>query len=82
MRIVDIFMKDRSKIEEPVAAAFARFNEEFESSLRSETRLLQSAIEQILNSTGKHVRPLLVLLSAEACGGVNDSTINASIFLE
>lgn len=75
-------MKDRSKIEEPVAAAFARFNEEFESSLRSETRLLQSAIEQILNSTGKHVRPLLVLLSAEACGGVNDSTINASIFLE
>ena len=75
-------MKDRNKIEEPVAAAFARFNEEFESSLRSETRLLQSAIDRILSSTGKHVRPLLVLLAAEACGGVTDGTINASIFLE
>lgn len=75
-------MKDRSKIEEPVAAAFARFNEEFEASLRSETHLLQSAIDHLLDASGKHIRPLLVLLVAEACGGVKDTTINAAIFLE
>ncbi len=75
-------MEERKKIEEPVAAAFARFNEEFEASLRSDTRLLSSAIEHLLNATGKHIRPLLVLLTAEACGGVRDNTINAAIFLE
>lgn len=76
-------MIDRSKIEEPVAEAFARFNEEFESSLRSETKLLQSAIDQMLKATGKHIRPLLVLLAAKVCGNrVADSTINAAVFLE
>lgn len=75
-------MIDRRKIEEPVAAEFARFNEEFESSLRSETKRLQAAIEQILSSTGKHVRPLLVLLSAKTCGSVTDCTINSAVFLE
>lgn len=75
-------MVDRSKIEEPVAAELARFNEEFETSLRSGTNRLQSAIEHILNATGKHVRPLLVLLSAKACGGVTDNSINSAVFLE
>ena len=75
-------MIDRRKIEEPVAAEFARFNEEFESSLRSESKRLQAAIEQILRSTGKHVRPLLVLLSAKTCGSVTDCTINSAVFLE
>lgn len=75
-------MIDRSKIEEPVAAEFSRFNTEFETSLRSETRRLQAAIEQILKATGKHVRPLLVLLSAKMCGGVTDCTINSAVFLE
>lgn len=72
----------RKQIEEPVAAEFARFNEDFESSLRSETNRLQSAIEILLNSTGKHVRPLLVLLTAKACGQVKDQTINSAVLLE
>ena len=63
-------MKDRSKIEQPVAVEFKRFNDEFAASLRSETNRLQSAIDQILNASGKHVRPLLVLLTAKACGQV------------
>ena len=72
-------MTERNKIEEPVAGEFARFNEEFESSLRSGTGLLQAAIDQILGATGKHIRPLLVLLSAKACGTI---TINSAVFLE
>ena len=75
-------MKDKSKIEEPVAAEFKRFNDEFEASLKSETNRLQSAIEQIMNSTGKHVRPLLVLLAAKACGQVTDTAINSAVLLE
>ena len=61
-------MDERRKIEEPVAGEFKRFNDEFAASLRSETNRLQSAIDQILNASGKHVRPLLVLLTAKACG--------------
>lgn len=75
-------MNDRKKIEAPVAEEFKRFNEEFSDSLRSETRRLQAAIDQILNASGKHVRPLLVLLTAKACGKVTDHTINAAVFLE
>lgn len=75
-------MNDRSKIEEPVSSEFARFNREFESSLRSETNLLQAAIDQILGATGKHIRPQLVLLAAKACGAVTESTINSAVFLE
>ena len=75
-------MKDRSKIEQPVAVEFKRFNDEFAASLRSETNRLQSAIDRILNASGKHVRPLLVLLAAKACGQVTDNTINSAVLLE
>lgn len=75
-------MDERRKIEEPVAAEFKRFNDDFAASLESETTRLQSAINIILNSTGKHVRPLLVLLTAKACGQVTDNTINTAVLLE
>lgn len=75
-------MNDRKKIEEPVADEFKRFSEEFADSLRSETHRLQTAIDQILQACGKHVRPLLVLLTAKACGKVTDHTINSAVFLE
>lgn len=75
-------MNERRNIEGPVATEFKRFNDEFAASLRSETHRLQSAIDQILNSTGKHVRPLLVLLAAKACGQVTENTINSAVLLE
>lgn len=72
----------RNRIEAPVAIEFQRFNEEFDSSLRSETPLLQSAIDRLLHANGKHIRPLVVLLTAKACGGVTENTINSAILLE
>ena len=57
-------MKDRSKIEQPVAVEFKRFNDEFAASLRSETNRLQSAIDQIHECRAENMfRPLLVLLT-------------------
>lgn len=75
-------MDERRNIEGPVATEFKRFNDDFAESLRSETNRLQNAIQVILNSTGKHVRPLLVLLTAKACGLVTDQTINSAVLLE
>lgn len=75
-------MEDKIKIEQPVAEEFKRFNKDFSESLQSSTRQLQSAIDVILKSTGKHVRPLLVLLTSKACGNVTDDTINSAVLIE
>lgn len=75
-------MEERKKIEAPVAAEFKRFEEEFLTSLTSSTVLLHSAIEKIMLSTGKHIRPLLALLTAKACGKITDITINSAVLLE
>lgn len=75
-------MDERKIIEQPVSAEFEQFKEEFRSSLQSNTPTLQAAIEQILEATGKHVRPLLVLLTAKTCGTVSDNTVNSAVFLE
>lgn len=75
-------MDEIKHIAQPIAVDLRRFNEDFIASLRSQTQLLQTAIEKILSSTGKHVRPILVLLTAKACGNVSDNTINAAVLLE
>ena len=75
-------MDERRLIERPVIVEFEKFKEEFRSSLQSNTPKLQAAIELILESTGKHVRPLLVLLTAKASGKISDNTINSAVFLE
>lgn len=79
---LQIIMDEIKHIVQPIAAELERFNEEFASSLRSETHLLQSVIDKILSSTGKHVRPILVLLTAKACGKVSDNSINSAVLLE
>lgn len=75
-------MDRRIKIEEPVKDELERFNREFADALKSDTRTLQSAIDHLQHSSGKHIRPLLLLLTARACGAVTDNSINSAILLE
>jgi len=76
-------MNEREKIEAPVTDEFKQFNDNFSTSLNgSGTQRLQAAINKILESTGKHIRPLLVLLSAKACGTVTHHTIDSAVLLE
>jgi len=75
-------MDKRDIIEGPVRVEFKRFEDEFVSSLSSSTLKLQHAIDKIMQSSGKHIRPLLVLLTAKACGKITENTINASVLLE
>ncbi|MDR3142741.1 MAG: polyprenyl synthetase family protein [Tannerellaceae bacterium] len=75
-------MDKRKIIEEPVNAEFKCFKDEFVSSLSSSTLKLQSAIDKIMLSSGKHIRPLLVLLTAKACGKITENTINSAVLLE
>jgi octaprenyl-diphosphate synthase len=75
-------MNDIKQIKQPVISEYDLFSDSFINSLSSSSTKLQSAIEKIMQSTGKHVRPLLVLLSAKACGNVTDTTINSAVLLE
>ena len=50
--------------------------------MRSENPLLNEVLNYIHAKSGKQLRPLLVLLSAEICRGVTDKTISAAVALE
>lgn len=75
-------MIDKLQIAKPVAAEFEQFKADFSKVLHSEVPLLQSAIERVLCSNGKHIRPLLLLLTAKACGELNEMTREAAAIIE
>lgn len=75
-------MDIKNEIEKPVNDELKRFNQEFADALKSDTRTLQLAINHLQHSSGKHIRPLLLLLTAKACGKVTDNSINSAILLE
>ncbi|MDO4703619.1 polyprenyl synthetase family protein [Tannerella sp.] len=75
-------MIDKRDIERPVAKEFGEFRKKFAESLHSEIATIRKAIEAVYHSNGKHIRPLLVLLAAKACGRVTPDSIRAAVFLE
>ncbi|MDR1102677.1 MAG: polyprenyl synthetase family protein [Tannerella sp.] len=75
-------MTDKIQIERPVSEAFDRFQTEFARALHSEVETVRAAVETIHSSSGKHIRPLLLLLTAEACGGVHAASVHAAVLLE
>ncbi|MDR2763828.1 MAG: polyprenyl synthetase family protein [Tannerella sp.] len=75
-------MIDRIQIERPVSEACERFQREFSLTLQSEIDTVRAAVKTIHHSGGKHIRPLLMLLTAEACGGVSEAAIQVAVQLE
>lgn len=75
-------MINKLQISQPVASEFEQFREAFLKVLHSEVPLLQSAIKRILCSNGKHIRPLLLLLTAKACGNPTAMTHEAAVIVE
>ncbi|MDR1257795.1 MAG: polyprenyl synthetase family protein [Tannerellaceae bacterium] len=75
-------MNELEAIKQPIIDEYRRFGDDFLYSLSSSTPRLQQAIDKIMQSTGKHMRPLLVILAAKACGGVTDTTVNSAVLLE
>ncbi|MDR1381649.1 MAG: polyprenyl synthetase family protein [Tannerella sp.] len=75
-------MIDRLQIANPVSPEFEQFKADFSNVIHSEAPLLQSAIEQVLRSNGKHIRPLLLLLTAKACGTPTKLTKEAAVIIE
>jgi octaprenyl-diphosphate synthase len=71
-----------SDISKPVQHHLNRFNDYFKEQMSSNVTLLDTIIRYILKSKGKQVRPALVFLSAELCGGINERTFVGASMVE
>lgn len=75
-------MNDSQVIKKPIAAEFAKFEELFEASFKTNDPILKQVYAHVLATKGKQIRPILTLLAAKLCGNVNHSTYFAAIGLE
>ena len=66
----------------PVKPELAEFEKHFHRALKSNVGLVDTVVRYVIKSKGKRVRPALVLLSAAACGGINESTHRGASLVE
>ncbi len=66
----------------PIKEDLSKFNDHFKESLKSKVPLVDLVTKYILKQKGKKIRPTLVLLSAKAAGGINESTFRGATLVE
>jgi len=69
-------------IKEPIQGELKEFDRFFKESMRSTVMLVDMIARYIVRQKGKRVRPLLVLLSAKACGALTESTFRGATLVE
>jgi octaprenyl-diphosphate synthase len=69
-------------IQAPVEAEMRHFEGYFRESMRSDVALLDTVTRYVLRQKGKRIRPLLVLLSAKACGTVSEASYRGAALVE
>ncbi len=73
---------DLDAIREQLSDDWPAVNREIFLQLESDVALVSSVAHYIINSGGKRLRPLLVLLAARACGYVGDQHITVAAIIE
>ena len=73
---------DLKDITRPVQHHLEKFEGVFREAMRSKVPLVDLVIRYIVRQKGKRVRPLLVMLTADVCGGVNDRTFRGATLVE
>ena len=71
-----------STIKKPIEQEIIDFNEYFKSLLKSDVMLMNDALSFLGESTGKMMRPMLVLLIAKSIGNVKEKTNSAAAAVE
>ena len=69
-------------IQKPISAEFVQFKNYYSEQFKSDVPLLGSALAHVAGSTGKMMRPMLLLLAAKSCGNVTSSSYAAAAALE
>jgi len=70
------------EIMHPVEQHLTLFDRHFREALRSRIGLVDLVTRYIVRQKGKRVRPILVLLSAELCGGINERSYRGATLVE
>lgn len=73
---------DLDTVARPIKDHLEEFKRVFKQSMSSDIGLVDTVARYILRQKGKKIRPMLVLLSAEVCGGINESTYRAAALVE
>lgn len=71
-----------SDMQRPIEGELATFQGTFREAMRSKVFLLDQVIQYLLRQKGKQLRPMLVLLTAKANGGITESTYRAAALVE
>jgi octaprenyl-diphosphate synthase len=71
-----------SEIQKTMAPDLDAFHAYFKGAMESDVSLLDKVIQYLLRQKGKRLRPLLVMLSAKACGGTSESSYRAAALIE
>ena len=66
----------------PVTEELKTFRQQYKKALRTENSLVDKVVRYILRQQGKQIRPLLVMLGAKVCGGVQGKSYRAGIMVE
>jgi octaprenyl-diphosphate synthase len=75
-------MEKLKEIQAPVAGHIKAFEKKYKASMKSKVPLLNIVTRYILKRKGKQIRPLFVMLSADICGGVSESSYHAAALIE
>lgn len=70
------------EIRKPIEKYFEQYTQALDRAMYSGNVMLQNISEHLKKSSGKQLRPLLVLLSASLCGKVTEHTISTAVSLE
>ena len=75
-------MKNLDHIVSPIADELKQFEAFFKKTLNADTEPMNSIMRYALETKGKRLRPILVLLGAKMFGTVNELTLRAATFAE
>lgn len=77
-----VAMADLASIRQPVDREMREFQGHFKEAMRTSVPLLDHITRYIVKSRGKQMRPMLVYLTAQACGGSTDRSHVAATLIE
>jgi octaprenyl-diphosphate synthase len=75
-------MASLEEITQPIVEELDLFKDHFRTAMRSKVAFVDLIARYIVRQKGKKIRPALVLLTAKACGEINDSTYRGASLVE
>lgn len=66
----------------PVEGDLRKFEAHFRRALTSNVGLVDAVVRYMVRRKGKRIRPALVMLAAEACGGIGEATFRGAALVE